>query len=170
MKKRKRKPYAGILADETPWAIGRNPIDEEKDVIQGLIVDKLVALLDHYGIPGGLENPENGWKLALMLADDHVPGFAPTHRPPAKPPHRPPNPFVGARHLVLLLEGKVARAEKRSEREAVRELGQRWREQGKIKSSDASLWREYQKVCDQVRKSGLSDGMKEAAHVLGGGT
>ena len=113
--RRKQKPYAGILADETFWPIGRNPIGKEKDIILGIFGDKLVALLDHYGIHGGLDNPENGWKLALWLAGDHVPGFAPTYRTPPKPKHRPPELLVAARDLVLLLEGIVAKARNRSE-------------------------------------------------------
>ena len=83
--RRPHKPYSGILADKTFWPIGRSPIGIEKDVILGIIGDKLVALLDHYGISGGLDNPENGWLLALMLADERVPSFAPTYRTPAKP-------------------------------------------------------------------------------------
>ena len=31
--RRKQKPYAGILADETFWPIGRSPVGIEKDVI-----------------------------------------------------------------------------------------------------------------------------------------
>ena len=84
--RRKQEPYSGILADETFWPIGRSPIGMEKDIVLGTFYDKLVALLDYYGISGGLDNDENGWLLALMLAGDHVPGFAPTYRTPTFSP------------------------------------------------------------------------------------
>ena len=161
----KRKPYTGILADETFWPIGRRPIGIEKDVILGQFGDKLVALLDHYGIPGGLENPENGWKLALWLAGDHVPGFAPTYRIMPKPPHRPHDLIVGARDLCLCSALLLAELEGRSVRRASQELAERWRKEGKegkYNWDGETLRRRYMRL----RKKKPTEGMMDAARVL----
>ena len=163
--RREQKPYSGILADETFWPIGRSPIGIEKDVILGIFGDKLVALLDHYGISGGLDNPENGWLLALMLAGDHVPGFAPTYRTPAKPPHRPHDLWVGARDLCLCLELELAKLKGRSVRRASQELAERWRKEGKegkYNWDGETLRRRYMRL----RKKEPTEGMMDAARVL----
>ncbi len=129
--RREQKPYSGILADETFWPIGRLPVGMEKDVILGILGDKLVALLDHYGISGGPDKPGNGWLLAGKLAYDHVPGFAPKIRTPAKPPHRPHDLMVGGRDLVLCGELLLAELKGRSVRRASQELAERWSKEGK---------------------------------------
>ena len=166
--RRKRKPYTGILVDETPWPIGRNPIGRERDVIREIGRAKLIALLDHYGIPGGLDDLGNGWKLALCLAGDHVPGFAPTYRTPPKPPHRPDDDLhVGGRNLILCLELKRAELEGRSVRQASRELAGRWRKEGKCDWNGESLRRLYISLRDSGK---LTKGMIDAARVLSGGT
>ncbi len=165
MKKRiskpKRKPYAGILADETLWPLGRTPISKVKDEFP--IVGKMVALLDHYGIPGGLDDPEIGWHLAFMLAQDHVPGFAQTHRPPPNPPHRPHDLGVGFRDMLTYTELERARREGRPVRQAARELAERWRKEGKSDWSGESLRQRYYKI----RKSGVpTKGMLMAARTV----
>ncbi len=157
MKKRiskpKRKPYAGILADETLWPLGRTPISKVKDEFP--IVGKMVALLDHYGIPGGLDDPDTGWLLAFMLAHDHVPGFAPTQppppTPPPKPPHRPPNLAVGFRDVIIYAELSRAKREGRPVSQAARELSERWRKEGKCDWQGIALEKKYYKI----RKSGV---------------
>ncbi len=99
-----KKPYTGVLLEETPSPFGGILVGEEKGVILWLTLRKVIALLEHYGIPGGLNDPENGWKLALCLADDHIPGFGMTYRPWPKPKHRPHDLLVGGRDLNLCLE------------------------------------------------------------------
>ena len=152
MKKRiskaKRKPYIGILADSRLWPMGRTPIGKEKDEFP--LVGKMVALLDDYGIPGGLDDPENGWHLAFMLAQDHVPGFVPTHRPPPKPPHRPHDLAVGFRDVLIYVELERAKREGRELRQAARELAERWRKEGKCDWKAIALEKKYYKI----RKSG----------------
>ena len=161
----KRPAYTGILAQETPWPVGRMPVGQESLVIQAVLRDKLAALLTRYRIHGGLDDPGNGWKLALALAGDHVRGFAPTYRPIPKPAHRPPTLRAGARDLILLLTGARAKVEGKNEREAIRRLGARWRKAGKSNWSDASLWSRYQRI-----RQNPTAGMTAAAKVLAGST
>ncbi len=161
--RRKQKPYSGILADKTFWPIGRRPIGIEKDVILGIIGDKLVALLDHYGISGGLDNPENGWLLAAMLADDHVRDFRPTPCTPAKPPHRPHDPMVGARDLCLSSVLMLAELKGHSVRRASQELAERWSKEGKHNWNGETLRRRYMRLRDNGKPT---EGMMYAARVL----
>ena len=164
--RRKQRPYTGILADETFWPIGRLPVGIEKDVILRIWNDKLVALLDHYGISGGLDKPGNGWSLAGRLAYDHVPGFAPTIRTPAKPPHRPHDLMVGARDLCLCDIMLLAELEGRSVRQASQELAERWRKEGKEGKHNwngETLRRRYMRLRDSEK---LTEGMLDAARVL----
>ena len=167
---RKKPRHTGVLAEPTPWPFCGVPVEPEKKAILGLFFKKLEALPDHYNIPGGMTDPGNGWKLALCLASDHIEGFAPTIPKSKRAKHRPYDLHVGARDLILCMEGDWAKMENRSEREAVRNLGDRWRKSGKCSWSDKTLWRHYQRLRRRVSDSGLTDGMKEAARVLGGGS
>ena len=63
-----RRPNKGVLTDPTPWTIERNPIGEEKKIIQGVIQTKLEALLDHYGIDGMLADAEISVAVAAALS------------------------------------------------------------------------------------------------------
>ena len=161
-----KKPYTGILAEETFWPFGRNPIGVEKDVILNQMHAKLIALVDRYDIPGGLGDPGTGWLLAAYLAGEHVRGFAPTYRPSPKPKYRPPDLHVGARDLILCLELLRAEMEGRSVRQASRELAEQWRKAGTCNWKAESLFRHYMLLC----KGEPTEGMKEAARVLIGGT
>ncbi len=162
-----KKPYTGVLLEETPSPFGRAPLGAEWGVILGLRLRKLIALLDHYNIPGGLNDSENGWTLALCLADDHIPGFGMTYRPRPKPKHRPHDLLVGGRDLILCMELLRVELEGGSVRQASRELAERWRREGKCNWKAESLRRRYM----LLRKSGeLTEGMKDAARVLRGGT
>ena len=165
----KKKPYAGILAKETSWPIGRNPVGKEKDVILGVLRDKLTALLDHYGIEGGLDDPANGWKLALCLAGDHVKEFAPVYRRPSKPPHRPHELRAGARDIILCLELTHAKLEGRSVLQTADKLAQRWQAQGKSNASGATLYRKYFRLRKEIEAHGVTPGMIDAARVLNRG-
>lgn len=162
-----KKPYTGVLLEETPSPFGRVPVGEERGVIMGLTLRKLIALLDHYNIPGGLNDPENGWKLALCLADDHIPGFGMTYRPWPKPKHRPHDLLVGGRDLILCMELLRVELEGGSVRQASRELAERWRKEGKCDWKAESLRRRYMLLRDSGE---LTEGMKDAARVLRGGT
>lgn len=162
-----KKPYTGVLLEETPSPFGGILVGKERDVLMGLTHRKLIALLDHYNIPGGLNDPENGWKLALCLADDHIPSFGMTYRPWPKPKHRPHDLLVAGRDLILCLELLRVELEGGSVRQASRALAARWRAEGKCDWKAESLRRRYM----LLRKSGeLTEGMKDAARVLRGGT
>ncbi len=162
-----KKPYTGVLLEETPSPFGGILVGKERDVLMGLTRRKLIALLDHYNIPGGLNDPENGWKLALCLADDHIPSFGMTYRPWPKPKHRPHDLLVGGRDLNLCLELLRVELEGGSVRQASIKLAARWRKEGKCTWKAESLRRRYM----LLRKSGeLTEGMKDAARVLRGGT
>ena len=160
-------PYTGILAEETPSPFGGIPVGKEKDIIWEITLRKLFALLDYYGIPGGLNDVGDGWRLSLCLADDRFPEFRATYGPWPKPKHRPHDLHIGARDLILCLELLRAELEGRSVRQASRELAARWRKEGKSDWSGESLRQRYMRL----RKSGeLTTGMKKAARVLRGGT
>ena len=96
----KKKP-SEVLADETPWPIGRNPVGAEVDHINGVLNEKLAALLDKYGIDGDLSSPEAGWELAFRLAHEYVEGFAPKKK---KAPQRPNDLKVGLRDAVMVYQ------------------------------------------------------------------
>ena len=174
----KRKRYTtSVLAEPTWWPPGRSPVGMQKEMIVGILLNKLEALLDHYSITGGINDPENGWHLALRLAGEHIEGFAAKPQKPSRPAHRPPDPIAGVRDLVLCYEGYRAKAEGRSEREAVRDLADSWRNNGTCALADVTfswtddtLWRHYQRLRRQLGDSGLTDGMTLAAMtILGGG-
>ena len=162
-----KKPYTGVLLEETPSPFGRLPVGAEKGVILELTLRKVIALLDHYGIPGGLSDPGNGWKLALCLADDHIPDFGMTYRPSPKPKHRPHDLLVGGRDLILCMELLRVEVEGGSVRQASIELAARWRKEGKCTWKAESLRRRYMLLRDRGE---LTVGMKDAARVLRGGT
>jgi hypothetical protein len=73
-KRKPSKPYKGSLATPAPKYNG----DAERWKIE-VVVPKLLALLDHYGITR--DDPEKWYRLAMNLAIDHVPHMA----IPAKP-------------------------------------------------------------------------------------
>ena len=167
----KRKQFTtGILAEPTPWPIVGKPVAPEATAILSLVFKKMEALLDHYNIPGGMTDPGNGWHLALCLASDHIEGFAPTIQKPKRSRGKPYDLSAGARDLILVMEGLRAKAENRGERQALRDLGDRWRKSGKCSSNDDTLWRRYQRLRRQIIDSGPTESMKEAARVLGGGS
>ena len=86
MARRKAPDYPPELREPLPWPQGRLPVSAaEKASMDSVLLNRLAALLDHYGIEGGLEEPGNGWKLAMALASDHVPGFQSRAKPGAKP-------------------------------------------------------------------------------------
>ena len=62
----KKESSKGILADPTLWPLGRTPISKVKDEFP--IIGKMVALLDHYGIPGGLDDPESSGQISGVAA------------------------------------------------------------------------------------------------------
>ena len=155
MKKKKRE-YTGVLAEPLPWSADGK--------IEAVKVRER-ALLDWYGIKGGVRDPETGWKLARALAHDHVPGFQlmPLMPPPPRRRGRPLDPRVGMKHWILWLTGAIARSQggEASERAAVLELGKSWRESGCSKYSDDSFWRRYQLLMQKIRTSGLPPSMKQ---------
>ena len=163
----KDKPYSGILTEETFWPIERNPIGIEKDVTKRIFLDKLAALLDHYGISGGLDKPQNGWLLAFELACDLVPKFFPTPHAPPKPNHRPYDPHVGERDLILYLELSNAEHEEgRSVRQAARDLAEQWQKDGTCDWD----WKTLRSRYYRLRKTGPTEGMENAERVFGGTT
>ena len=90
-----------------------------------------------------------------------------TYRPWPKQKHRPHDLLVGGRDLNLCLELLRVELEGGSVRQASIELAARWRKEGKCTWKAESLRRRYM----LLRKSGeLTEGMKDAARVLGGGT
>ena len=158
--------------EPVPWPAGRNPVGAEKKVILGFIEDNLIALLDYYGLEGGFDNPHNGWLLAMRLADDIIPGFAPEPPPPPpKPAHRPHDLRAGARDLLLCLELTNAKLRGKSVREAANNLAERWKKEGKCSWSGAALRSRYYRLSSQIRKTGEAPtGMTEAARILSGST
>ncbi len=162
-----KKPYTGVLLEETPSPFGGILVGAERDVLMGLTRRKLIALLDHYNIPGGLNDPENGWMLALCLADDHIPDFGMTYRPWPKPKHRPHDLLVGGRDLILCMDLLRVELKGGSVRQASIELAARWRKEGKCTWKAESLRRRYMLLRDSGE---LTEGMKDAARVLRGGT
>ena len=66
-RRKPRKPFKGVLGTPTPRY--------SDEVTTRVCVPKLIALMDHYDIPRG---DHNKWfQLAMHLAIDLVPGFAP---------------------------------------------------------------------------------------------
>ena len=105
--------------------------------------------------------------LALRLASDLVPMFTPTKHTPSKPSHRPYDPLVGGRDLIICLELFCAELEEgRSVRQAARELAERWHREGTCDWDWESLRSRYYRL----RKTGPTEGMKNAMRVLGGST
>ncbi len=138
--------YDDTLFDETCWQPGRSTINDKEMIANLEIRDKLVILLDFYGIPGGADDPMNGWALALMLAHHHVPGFPPKFRLPQKPAHRPPDRRVGFRDLLTYTELERARREGRSVRQAAHELAEKLRKEGKCDWEAIALENRYYKI------------------------
>ncbi len=137
MKKRSPK---GILTDTIPWPKGRAPAGSVQ------IFGRMIGLLDHYNIPGGLGDPDAVYLLAYMLTRDHCCKVASTRRPPKKPPHRPHDLAVGLRDLHTYEELERARREGRSVRQAADELAKRWNEEGRTDWSGVSLRQRYYKI------------------------
>ena len=113
----KRKQYTGVLTEQVPWPADGKPVGREIVVINKALLERIEALLDHYDIEGGADEPGVGWKLAMALARNHVPGFQPMPKP-SKSAHRPPDLLVGGRDLILFQEGLLAQVEGRSQRSA----------------------------------------------------
>ena len=141
----KNKSPKGILADPMLRPMGRTSIGKVQ------IYGMMIALLDHYDIPGGFDDPDAAFLLAFMLTRDHVVRPASTRRPPKKPAHRPHDLAVGLRDLHMFKELERARRDQdRFVRQAADELAKRWREEGKCDWSGESLRQRYY----QIRKSG----------------
>ncbi len=150
----KKKSPMGIRTDTL-----LNPKDNQPGGVQ--IVGRMIALLDHYGIRGGLGDRDTVWWLAFMLTRDHVVRLTPTHRPPKKrAPHRPYDLAVGLRDLHTHIELNRARREGRSVRKAADELAKRWRKEGISNWSGNSLRQRYYKI---RRRGGATKGMIMAA-------
>jgi len=162
-----KQPDKTWPVNPVPWPIGRNPVGAEKDVIYGLMQDNLIALLDHYGIDGGFDDPSNGWKLAICLAGETIPGFAPEPPPPPpKPAHRPTELRAGARDLVLCLVLAHAKLRGVPIGTAANKLAERWKEEGKSNASGSTLKRRFYRI---IRMDHIPAGILEAARVLDGG-
>ena len=148
--------FDDTLFDETCWQPGSRTINDKEMVAILETMDKVVTLLDHYGIAGGLDSPMNGWSLALKLADDHVPGFAPKHRLPIMPAHRPPKLALGFRDLIIYLELSRAKREGKKVAQAARDLAERWQKEGKGDWSGEVLRARYYRICqDGVPTKGM---------------
>jgi hypothetical protein len=83
MPKRKlRKPYKGVLKVPAPKYDHSASEEDNFDQWIDSVNPKINALFDHYGIS---RTDDNKWlHLALYLAIDHVPHFAPTRWPDVK--------------------------------------------------------------------------------------
>ena len=161
----KKTSFKDTLYDETRWQPESTINDKEMVVI---LKGKVVTLLDSYGIPGGLDDPMNGWSLVLRLAHDLIPGFVPTYRRPRRPAHRPHDLSVGHRDVYTYVYLERARREGRFVRQAARELAEKLRKEGKCGWNGESLRQRYL----QIRRSGVpTKGMLMAvADVRGGST
>ena len=126
------------------------------------IIGRMIGLLDHYNIPGGLGDPDAVRSLAFMLTRDHVLGFVPNRRPPKKPPHRPHDLAVGFRDFFIYVELERARCEGRFVRQAADELAKRWREEGKCDWGGEALRQRYL----LIRRNGTPKGMIMAARKI----
>ncbi len=118
------------------------------------IVGKMLALLDYYDIPGGLDDPDAVWLLAFMLTRDHHVTWPPIPRIRKRPPHRPYDLDVGLRDLQIHTELYSARREGRFVRQAAEDLAERWKKEGKCNWSGESLRQRYYKIRGTIRRGG----------------
>ena len=79
-----KKPYTGILAEHLPnWTAVTMPTDQE---LNGIFDERMGALFQHYGVD---PMTPDGWaKLALVLAQAHVPAFQKAPRGRGRPKDR----------------------------------------------------------------------------------
>ncbi len=122
----------------------------------------LELLLDHYGIPGGLDDPANGWRLALALAREH-PQHGPRFRVPffrrrsfKRSRGNPSNPEAAQRWWTAVVVIEAASEDGRSARGAARALAAIWRAQGVSTMTGNTLYRRYLRL----RKEGMTEPMR----------
>lgn len=151
------------MRKRTLYPISLPPNGQEKVSYDKVIIEKLKALLDRFGIPGDLNDPATGWKLALGLAIDNEKGFGHTYRPPPKPRHRPQNLRIGARNLNLCLLLIQAELDGRSVRATAEKLAKEWRDGGVCDLKAESLRKTYRRF----KKEGPTEAMLEALRILG---
>jgi hypothetical protein len=140
MPRKARKPYEGILTVPSP------KYDDKKSKFANALawtesaILKLDALaIDRYSIER--DNPNKWLLLALNLAAEYVPNFAP---PPLKPPQGVrQDPFSGAADFILFSELAEAEIARKSVANAARHLVKKHPRYFKGKKPDALRKRYY---------------------------
>lgn len=82
--KNKKPRYTGELAKPIPYRLAlAAALEGDKEWLPGVESDRLLLLLQHYGIDSKSRNP--WFALALRLAREHVPGFRYSYKRVGRP-------------------------------------------------------------------------------------